>query len=105
MANFILSKMNAQQHIQKENNILIQTITNEVRIISICPMCGASVVINLSKDKFLQLIEIVMFNNISSKTLPFLSPAEREVLISGICESCFDKIFNENGNKSNTKML
>lgn len=106
MGNFVLSKMICSP-LHKETNILIQTLQNNVRIVSICPMCGASVVINLSKDKFLQVIKVILFDNISPKSLPFLSPEEREVLISGICESCFDKLFNENenGNKSDTKTM
>ncbi len=27
--------------------------------------------------------------------MPYLTPAEREVLISGTCEPCFDRIFGE----------
>lgn len=29
-------------------------------------------------------------------TFPYLSPGERELLISGICGECFDKLFDNN---------
>lgn len=78
----------------KENNLMIGIINeNEVRLISICPMCGASVVIKVSMSLLMVIIRAILYDGINANTLPFLSPEEREMLISGICESCFDKLY------------
>lgn len=78
----------------KENNLMIGIINeNEVRLISICPMCGASVVIKVSMSLLMVIIRAILYDGINANTLPFLSPEEREMLVSGICESCFDKLY------------
>lgn len=91
--NYILTKITNIPN-NKENNLLIHIFNeNEVRLISICPMCGASVVIKVSMNLLMVIIRAILYDGINTNTLPFLSPEERETLISGVCESCFDKLY------------
>ena len=95
MKNFVLTKAENIELSQRETSLLLRVSNNGVRIISICPMCGASVVITVPKEKFMLVIEAIMFSGINDKTLPFLQANERETLNSGICESCFDKLYKQ----------
>ncbi len=91
--NYILTRITDISS-NKENNLLIHIFNeNEVRLISICPMCGASVVIKVSMNLLMVILRAIMYDGININTLPFLSPEERETLSSGICESCFDKLY------------
>lgn len=91
--NYILTRITDISS-NKENNLLIHIFNeNEVRLISICPMCGASVVIKVSMNLLMVILRAIMYDGININTLLFLSPEERETLISGICESCFDKLY------------
>ena len=56
-----------------------------------CPYCGKQTIINVDelawgkyqKGEFIQ------------KAFPELNPAQREMLITGICPECWDRIFDD----------
>lgn len=69
--------------------------TTMIKLISItiavpCPKCGKDSTVCLSAEEFekLQKGELISRNSFKN-----LSAAEREILISGICDDCWNKIF------------
>lgn len=69
--------------------------TTMIKLISItiavpCPKCGKDSTICLSAEEFTKLQKGEL---ITRNTFQNLSAEEREILISGICEDCWNKIF------------
>lgn len=63
-----------------------------VEIPKTCIMCGVGYTLTVPKQGF----EDWYFGKANIQdAMPNLTPGERELLISGICETCFDKIFKE----------
>ena len=64
----------------------------DMNVICECPMCGAvrQVMVN-SDDYFAWQYE----GKHAQDAFPYLSAVEREALISGICPTCWDKMFGE----------
>ena len=74
----------------------IITIEREVMIMRIdvtmiCPLCGEdhAVEVNLAQYEAWQNGELIQ------NAMPYLTPTEREQLISGLCPKCQAKIFGE----------
>lgn len=57
-----------------------------------CRMCGVSYSIMYNRDN---MIDWLAGKDFIQDLMPYLSAAERELLISGTCGSCFDKLFGE----------
>lgn len=57
-----------------------------------CESCGKDVTIIGSEDQWNDLVTTT--KNIQD-IFPDLSADDREILISGICGSCYDKLFSE----------
>ena len=56
-----------------------------------CVVCSKQLVVRVPKEGYDQWI-----NGLSiQKAMPHVSDSDREVLLSGICSECFDKIFAE----------
>ena len=55
-----------------------------------CRMCGVSYSIMYNRDN---MIDWLAGKDFIQDLMPYLSAAERELLISGTCGSCFDKLF------------
>jgi hypothetical protein len=56
-----------------------------------CHICKKSVVIAVSDAQY----QAWQNGEVIQKAMPNLTPGEREILISGICERCFDIITRE----------
>lgn len=54
-----------------------------------CRCCGKTVVYNVTEDAY----NAYMNGAHVQDAFPEVSPGDREVLISGLCEDCWDKIF------------
>lgn len=61
----------------------------EVCIVTVCPCCGHANEVYVNEEDYWDWDEGVP----AQKAFPYLSPDEREMLISGICPSCWDKMF------------
>ena len=57
-----------------------------------CPLCGKTTKLTLTHSQF---DVIKNCNLINSNTVPFLTATQREFLISGICDYCWDELFKE----------
>lgn len=55
----------------------------------ICPSCGDKFVISVRVDDIIKYNEGALIQN----AFPYLSAAERELYKSGICGTCWDKMF------------
>lgn len=54
-----------------------------------CRQCHMIRTVQISREDFSQWQDGVLIQN----AMPYLTPGERELLISRICEPCFDKMF------------
>lgn len=62
-----------------------------MKLNTICPHCGKKTSLEVKREDWEQWklgknVQIVF---------PYLSPAEREMLITGICDDCWKEIFGE----------
>ena len=55
-----------------------------------CPMCGKEFGIEMSDEQYEKYTKGTEF---IQDIFPEFTPAQREVLITGICEDCWDKLF------------
>lgn len=60
-----------------------------VEVKRVCPLCGAMNVLNVPKEGYAAWLNGIGIQHALSE----LSPGERELLMSGICEPCFDRMF------------
>lgn len=61
----------------------------EVCIITTCPFCGHANEIEVNEMDYLDWGDGMTVQ----EAFPYLSPEEREMLISGICPTCWEKTF------------
>ena len=66
-------------------NMINETTKLETR----CPFCGKTAIITVATSDFIAWQGGMLIQN----AFPYLSDNERESLISGICPSCWDKMF------------
>lgn len=61
----------------------------KVKVRTECPKCG--------KETFVEVYasDLVKFSNgmLAAQAFPYLEPQIREMLISGVCPTCWDEIF------------
>lgn len=68
-------------------NMITENTSIEIR----CPICRNFTIITVKTVDFV----LWMDGENAQKAFPYLSPNEREALISGICPDCWDKMFSE----------
>ena len=54
-----------------------------------CPFCGKRQYVTVEQKDYDRYVK----GEHAQKAFPYLTPAEREIIISGICEECWDKMF------------
>lgn len=69
----------------------MKTNRKETCISITCPVCGEKHLIFANVEDFLSWDEGALVQD----AFPYLSPNEREMLISGICPDCWDRLFGE----------
>jgi hypothetical protein len=62
---------------------------HEVCVVTTCPFCGKSYGIEVNEIDYLDWED----GKMAQDAFPYLSADEREMLISGICPTCWDKYF------------
>ena len=67
------------------------TFTSPVVVPTFCPYCGQ--VHNVTVEHA-DLLRWNARQGHIQDIFPYLSPAERELILSGICDSCWDKLFS-----------
>lgn len=71
-------------------NIIVESLNEEKFILKIkCPVCGKLQEVVVRKEDFLRWQE----GDHVQYVFPYLSPDEREAMISGLCSKCFDEMF------------
>lgn len=63
----------------------------KICITNICPFCGDLSQVLVNEEDYKKYLEGEMVQN----CFPYLNATEREVIISGICPTCQNNIFNE----------
>lgn len=60
----------------------------EIQLVNVCPFCGKS------SRVWVNEIDYAQWKNgtLAQDAFPYLSPDEREILISGVCSSCWSMI-------------
>ena len=61
----------------------------EVCIVTRCPFCGRGNEVEVNEEDYWDWID----DTLVQVAFPYLSAEEREMLISGICPTCWDKMF------------
>ena len=61
----------------------------EVCVVTVCPMCGRANEIEVNEEDYWDWQD----GTLAQDAFPYLSADEREMLISGICPTCWDKMF------------
>jgi len=69
---------------------MLNVINGKVAVATICPMCGDTKVLSLPEAGYKAWQNGTMIQ----RALPELSADDRERLISGICPTCWDKMFS-----------
>lgn len=64
---------------------------HEVCVVTYCPFCGKAHEIEVNEIDYLDWQDGELVQN----AFPYLSADEREMLISGICPTCWDKMFGD----------
>lgn len=61
----------------------------KISVFTVCPYCGCDNKVRVFKD------DLIKWENgeLAQKAFPYLSADEREMLISGYCPICWDKMF------------
>lgn len=67
-------------------------MTDNIRVDCRCPFCGKINHVTLTESQWHRW----NFGELIQNVAPELSPAERELLISGICNECWNKTFGGN---------
>ena len=62
---------------------------HEVTIVTRCPFCGHANEVEVNEMDYLDWSD----GELAQIAFPYLSANEREMLISGICPTCWDKMF------------
>lgn len=65
----------------------------EITVVTTCPFCGHANFIDVNEDDYLDWQD----GKLAQKAFPYLPADERERLISGICPTCWDKMFGGEG--------
>ena len=61
----------------------------EVTVVTACPFCGHANEVEVNEIDYLDWQDGMLVQN----AFPYLSANEREMLISGICPTCWEKMF------------
>lgn len=64
---------------------------HEVCVVTCCPFCGKGHEIEVNEIDYLDWQD----GEHAQNAFPYLSANEREMLISGICPDCWDKMFGQ----------
>lgn len=64
---------------------------HEVCVVTYCPFCGKAHEIEVNEIDYLDWQD----GEHAQNAFPYLSADEREMLISGICPTCWDKMFGD----------
>jgi ssDNA-binding Zn-finger/Zn-ribbon topoisomerase 1 len=81
--------INLSKERERKENKKMKTNLKDLTLTAICPICGAETEIAVSFTDYLEWMEGELVQN----AFPYLSAEERESLVSGICPSCWDKMF------------
>ena len=62
----------------------------EVCVVTCCPFCGRGNEVEVNEIDYLDWSD----GELAQVAFPYLNANEREMLISGICPTCWDKMFS-----------
>lgn len=65
--------------------------TNPITIVTTCPICKESHEVTVEFSDYLDW----KCGKLSQEAFPYLSANDREMLISNICPTCWDKMFGQ----------
>lgn len=82
----LLDVLNAEERGEK---IDVRYNRHEVCIITQCPFCGRGNEVEVNETDYLDWDD----GKMAQDAFPYLSADEREMLISGCCPQCWDKMF------------
>ena len=63
---------------------------HEVTVVTSCPFCGHFQEVEVNEIDYLDWID----GELAQNAFPYLTPDERELLISGICPTCWNQMFS-----------
>lgn len=75
---------------QIENPTTLRVIEAKIEVIQTCRECGDCITMEVNKS---DLDRWISGNALVQDAFPYLTADQREILISGICGKCFDKMF------------
>ena len=61
----------------------------KISILTVCPYCHKKYIVNVEEQDYHDWT----YKRLAQECFPYLSSAERELLISGTCKECWNKMF------------
>ena len=61
----------------------------KISILTTCPYCHKEYIVNVEEQDYSDWT----YKRLAQECFPYLSSAERELLISGTCKECWNKMF------------
>ena len=61
----------------------------KISILTTCPYCHKKYIVNVEEQDYSDWT----YKRLAQECFPYLSSAERELLISGTCKECWNKMF------------
>lgn len=71
--------------------LIMPTFKNPLAITTKCPLCGKTQDVVVESTDYADFLK----RKHAQDAFPYLSASERELLISGICEECWNRVFPE----------
>lgn len=82
--------LNAEENGEK---VEVRYNRREVCVVTQCPFCGHGNEVEVNESDYLDWQD----GKMAQDAFPYLSANEREMLISGICPTCWNKMFRDDG--------
>lgn len=67
-----------------------KTVDTTIEVMVTCRFCGKSHILKVKQEDFFSW---KTGEKLVQNAMPYLTPSERELLISNTCETCWDKMF------------
>ena len=80
--------------VKQETDVKVLNEEDKLEIVTQCPMCGEHHQIYVNLEDWHEYKYHTTRRHIQ-EIFPYLSNAEREMLMTGICPKCFDEMFAE----------
>lgn len=72
----------------------MKTITGPVILTKKCPFCGKEHTMTFDRNEFYSGMSALERGALIQNAFPNFTPSQREMIMTGICDKCWDNIFS-----------